>query len=90
MPSGSELVARVNRNFAILPLENEGVGLSNDVVAEFVSARRFIRAVSCGALALECSQFLTLETGSVPDSIGRDAFSEVKQVKSRFHLLGVV
>ncbi|MBQ3808170.1 MAG: hypothetical protein II840_09480, partial [Kiritimatiellae bacterium] len=27
---------------------------------------------------LEYPQFLTLETGRMPDSIGRDAFSEVK------------
>jgi hypothetical protein len=28
--------------------------------------------------ALEYPQFLTLETGRMPDSIGQDAFSEVK------------
>ena len=31
-----------------------------------------------GVFELEYPQFLTLETGRMPDSIGQDAFSEVK------------
>lgn len=54
------------------------------------ASRKSTIATRMESFALEYPQFLTPETGRMPDSIGWGVFSEVKQAKSRFRLLDVV